>query len=822
VCDGYLVLVATSELELGVWNYYPRRVRWTSPGTLSDFTSEGSGTADLNGSGDLVAARNLGHNIIIFESYAIGVLTQAGDIYAPWSYRRISEGVQLASNPVVIDDKVYFVDQNGLLEYTNGIEVVRATSPFDLSQYVDLGDELPVWLVYRKSVNCLLVYKVDSAADEARIFVIHVDGGTTTSLDVPIFPASSDSSGNYPHSLVQVVAGYATFPQAPVTDLNKEAMVIVTGVGIAGNGTTAGSMMVTCGDLYTRWTSNGVNWHTVVQTKKLIAVAYSSGLSQWCAVGYDGAILTSSNGKTWTDRSLAASDVTFLGLTWGDSEWAAVGRASDTDHTPVVYSSTNGTSWTDESPTGISDTDFNCIAWDGSTNYAIGTTNTSGSGNLTMYYTPDLDTYTAVDTGADHIYNARAITWGSTTFMAVGEYCILDSSDGTSWTVLPYTDGGIPDPPNIINNELEGVVWNGTTFIVAGGRLDCFHTADAQAASLDEIYQEFDVYSAAYIEDVWWYDSKIYCATGSDVGIYTPHVAFQSRATDEDAWADAGDSVGTISVTTSACTGIGTAWSTTISRGDGSTVAFTLPCLATQARIYIGTTAQVLNTDYTITDVKEITLATAPDGDSFVIAYWENEPHVRMRAGDYIETSEGLHRVVAIEDATALKLAWYPSETLVGTHRPAKQVPEQEGETVVGLAHQLDSLQSKILVIPYPHPISGWGLTTAQLGVGANADFCVLGYGASPTASLLLTVRIGLEHAATGVDSFANLSTYRERWWGEIQTGEVVVLSEGQKTSVKEVWIRTYCGEAAEPPIELVGFSVIHVPAGPRVLKASR
>jgi hypothetical protein len=72
------------------------------------------------------------------------------------------------------------------------------------------------------------------------------------------------------------------------------------------------------------------------------------------------------------------------------------------------------------------------------------------------------------------------------------------------------------------------------------------------------------------------------------------------------------------------------------------------------------------------------------------------------------------------------------------------------------------------------------------------------------------------------VDSFASLSTYRSRWYAEAQTGEVVLVSDGQKTSVKELWVRTYCSDDAEPPNQLVGFSVVHVPSGPRVLKATR
>ncbi len=83
---------------------------------------------------------------------------------------------------------------------------------------------------------------------------------------------------------------------------------------------------------------------------------------------------------------------------------------------------------------------------------------------------------------------------------------------------------------------------------------------------------------------------------------------------------------------------------------------YTTPCLATQARIYVGATQ---TTAFTVTGTKEITLDAA-SGDT-VYAYWENEPPVRVEVADFIESSEGWHRIVAVPTAEDITLDHYLS-----------------------------------------------------------------------------------------------------------------------------------------------------------------
>ncbi len=186
-----------------------------------------------------------------------------------------------------------------------------------------------------------------------------------------------------------------------------------------------------------------------------------------------------------------------------------------------------------------------------------------------------------------------------------------------------------------------------------------------------------------------------YCSSGT-----TPDAILQMRASDDSAWLSLGDSTGTISVETDVCRGTGTAWSTTIGTGTGASATYTTPCLATQGRYYVDTTPVTP----TITGTNTITLSATLGAT--VYCYWENEPYVRMKVGDIIETTEGYSRVTSVFDSTTLGLEWYPSTTLVGTHHPAKQLVAGEGETVISANAVLDTLQLRVVVIPRNDPSS--------------------------------------------------------------------------------------------------------------------
>lgn len=194
----------------------------------------------------------------------------------------------------------------------------------------------------------------------------------------------------------------------------------------------------------------------------------------------------------------------------------------------------------------------------------------------------------------------------------------------------------------------------------------------------------------SFVKEVW---VRVYCT--EDTG--SPFMALQVRALDQDDWYSLNDSEGTISVTTSACAGTNTVFGNIIGYGDGSTVAFTTQVAASRCRVAVD---DVVTTDFTVTGASQITLTTAPAIGSVISTYWSGKPQPTMKAGDFVETSEGLHRIVRIYDYNSLILNWYPTETLVGTHLPSLQLQSGEYEAVFPVNQTLNTLQVRIRIVP--------------------------------------------------------------------------------------------------------------------------
>lgn len=196
---------------------------------------------------------------------------------------------------------------------------------------------------------------------------------------------------------------------------------------------------------------------------------------------------------------------------------------------------------------------------------------------------------------------------------------------------------------------------------------------------------------------------EVWLRTYTEGGTVAPDVIMQTKAVQDSDWRTPGqDPHSTIQVTNTACTQTGGAFSNIVGTGDGSTVAYTTPVLATQLQIV--TVDDTATTAYTVTGTKQITMTAAPATGKSVKVYWTNEPSIYIAANDYIYTSYGYHRVIALTDFLTASLEWYPGQTIAthtdGTHMPAKQIPTGEGETVFGLTKVVDSLQIRFIIIP--------------------------------------------------------------------------------------------------------------------------
>jgi hypothetical protein len=180
-------------------------------------------------------------------------------------------------------------------------------------------------------------------------------------------------------------------------------------------------------------------------------------------VGYSGAILTSTNGLTWTNRSV---DPSFYlnGITYGNHLFVAVGAASNgIDLSPIV-TSPDGANWTTrDSGTRFALTD---VAYGHGLYVAVGEVGT-------ILTSPDGVTWSL--TPSPTFLNLNALTFGNDKFLSVGDHfvntvrgvketnaVILSSTNGLDW--LSASIAGVdPDPKN-----LRGVAACPVLFVIVG------------------------------------------------------------------------------------------------------------------------------------------------------------------------------------------------------------------------------------------------------------------------------------------------------------------------------------------------------------------
>jgi hypothetical protein len=474
VLHTYLVLMSTREYDSG-WTFHPRRIRWSAPGDVSDFSGTGSGTADLEGSGVILDSRAVNNRIITFETNVIGALSPRGYTDDPWEYEVISEGTRTLSNPEVVGDVCFFIAQDGLLWSTNGVTCQESGSSFDLTKFDDFDETKPIWLSYSSKSNSLYAFREESPYT---VFVINLNDGTVASFVLP----TVTSSNLVPRSLISIIG-------------SNSDDVIAGYLPDPGNTSRVSMGQLSFGDAIT---------------------------------GQDGMTRTASEDEYW---------------------------------------------------------------------YA-----TAETGEI--YIVPE-----GQKTSIKHILSRT--------------YC-----DGTAGT--------------------------------------------------------------------------------------NPHLLVDVKSIEESSWSNRGDNTGTTTVSTTACTGSGTAWSNTIGRAgvevDGVETAFTCP--APPARVYLDTTLQVEDTDYTVSG-NVVTFLTAPANTKTLYVYWDNFPEVTVAVDDFIETTEGLHRITAINTATNMTLDHYLStgSDATATHHPAVQLPNGGGEINLGLNKLVEGAQIRCRIVPE----TGGDATVAKL-----------------------------------------------------------------------------------------------------------
>ncbi|MEJ8303877.1 cadherin-like beta sandwich domain-containing protein [Saccharibacillus sacchari] len=166
--------------------------------------------------------------------------------------------------------------------------------------------------------------------------------------------------------------------------------------------------------------SAATSWSTLTSntTNPIYKVAYGNGM--WVgATDGGGKIVTSSNGSSWTERTVDAGYTdSFLNVTYASGKWVLTGNSGR------VYTSSDALTWTNYS-TGNTAFNISGVAYGNST-YVLA----ANSGNL--YYSSDATTWTNVK--PDTI-NFLGVAYGNGLFVAVGDNGVTYTSpNGVTWT----------------------------------------------------------------------------------------------------------------------------------------------------------------------------------------------------------------------------------------------------------------------------------------------------------------------------------------------------------------------------------------------------
>jgi subtilisin family serine protease len=161
--------------------------------------------------------------------------------------------------------------------------------------------------------------------------------------------------------------------------------------------------------------SCGGNWGVLNRPGHHIDAAFGGGT--YVTVGADGAIFSSSDGVTWTQRSPGTSKHLFR-VVYGNSRFVAVGASG------TILTSTGGTSWTSaDSGTG---TALRGVGFGNNTYIAAGY-------NGTIVSSSDGLNWSKLNSGTTE--KLQGISFGNNTFVAVGNGGIIfRSTNGTTWT----------------------------------------------------------------------------------------------------------------------------------------------------------------------------------------------------------------------------------------------------------------------------------------------------------------------------------------------------------------------------------------------------
>ncbi|MEJ2619466.1 MAG: hypothetical protein P8163_04240 [Candidatus Thiodiazotropha sp.] len=211
------------------------------------------------------------------------------------------------------------------------------------------------------------------------------------------------------------------------------------------------------------------------------------------AVGTNGLILSSSDGRIWEVQDSGTTD-NFARVIWTGSRFIAMGIS------PLIYTSEDGATWTPHDSTSDVVPLFGA-AWTGSRVITVGAAGVMLSSNDGLTW--QRDSYSVTD------MRLNDVAWNGDRYVAVGYGgVILTSDDGTVWTKQEFE----------ANSELRRIIWTGNQFLAVGNSGTIVSSSDGVNWSAHQIGQ--DVFMK--LNDIAWSGTQ-FVAVGDHDSILTSH-----------------------------------------------------------------------------------------------------------------------------------------------------------------------------------------------------------------------------------------------------------------------------------------------------------
>lgn len=189
VAGSYIVLGGVSKWngKTGEWVHYPRRFEWPSPNTINWFGDqyEGAGFLDAPGKAAILSIETVNDSIVVIESDGLGLLRPTGDLNSPWGYRKYHVGPRAISSPLVLNQQVWYISENGKLYQANEAGA-RQAGDFDLDRYIDFVGGvskvyIPLWLDYSSEYQSIVAFR----SLDTLMYLISIEAGSVSKFEIP-------------------------------------------------------------------------------------------------------------------------------------------------------------------------------------------------------------------------------------------------------------------------------------------------------------------------------------------------------------------------------------------------------------------------------------------------------------------------------------------------------------------------------------------------------------------------------------------------------------------------------------------------------------